>query len=328
MSKSCSISSSHQSVFKVTVVGCGAVGATAAYAMLLDSTPTELVLVDLNKDKAHGLLLDFEHSLSFLNYTKITASDHFSAARGSNLIVITAGARQQEGETRLQLVEKNRAIFKEIIPQLAASAPDSILLVVTNPVDILTYEALKLSRFPWNRVFGTGTMLDTARFRFHLSQRLCLSPKSIEAYILGEHGDTSFPVLSSANVAGKPLLEFDGMTPDIIQECYNETKNAAYRIIHDLGFTCYSIGVVIREIMTHIFQHSRIVVPLSVCLKNYYGHDNVALSVPCVLDSGGVADVIQIPLDKREQKQLLKSVGVLKKYVWRDHKKNGLIGRL
>ena len=163
--------------------------------------------------------------------------------------------------------------------------------------------------------FGTGTMLDTARFRFHLSQRLCLNPKSIEAYILGEHGESAFPVLSSANVAGKPLLEFEGMTPKIIQECYEETKNAARRIIHDLGFTCYSIGVVIREIMTHIFQHSRIVVPLSVCLNNYYGHSKVALSVPCVLDSGGIADVIQIPLNKLEQKQLAKSVDALKKYL-------------
>lgn len=315
MPKVCSMKPTFQSEFKVSVIGCGNVGATAAYAMLLDGTPSEIALIDNNKDKVHGLLLDFEHSLPFVNYTKITASDDFAACAGSHLVVVTAGARQEEGETRLQLIDKNRKIFQQIIPAIAKAAPDSILLIISNPVDVLVYEALKLSGFPEGRVFGSGTLLDTSRLRFHISENLCLSPKSIEAYVLGEHGDTSFPVFSSANVAGKSLFEFEGFTPAVANQCYENTKNAAYRIIHDLGFTCYSIGTVIREIMVNIFQHSKIVVPLSVKLNDYYGHSGVALSVPCVLDSGGVSDVIQVPLDQKEQEMLALSVKTLKSYL-------------
>lgn len=311
----CKITSSFKSQFKVSIVGCGNVGATAAYAMLLDGTPSELVLIDRNKDKAHGLLLDFEHSLPFVPYTKIVSSDDLSACRNSHLVVITAGARQQEGETRLQLIEKNRKIFQEIIPSLAKIAPESILLIVTNPVDVLTYEATKLSGFPENRVFGTGTMLDTARFRFHIAEKLCLSPQSIQAYVLGEHGDSSFPVFSSANVAGKSLKDFEGFTQVIADQCFEETKTAAYRIIHDMGYTCYSIGMVIKEIMVHIFQHSRIVVPLSVNLKDYYGHSDIALSIPCVLDSDGISEMIKVPLSEIELVMLDKSVRTLKSYL-------------
>lgn len=319
MPKACVLKSAFQSDFKVSIIGCGNVGATTAYAMLMDGSPTELVLIDYNKDKAEGLLLDFEHSLSFLPYTKIIASNDYSACKGSHLIVITAGAKQQEGETRLQLIDKNRAIFKDMIPALAKIAPQSILLIVTNPVDVLTYEALQLSGFPENRVFGTGTMLDTARLRFHIGEKLCLNAKSVEAYVLGEHGDTSFPVFSSANVAGKPLNDFEGFTGKIAEECYQETKNAAYRIIHDLGFTCYSIAIVVREIMRNIFDHARVVVPLSVKLHDYYGENNVALSVPCVLDSNGISDVLEIPLNKLEQKNLAKSAETLRQYLKKSH---------
>lgn len=312
MPQFCKIQSSFQSQYKVAVIGCGNVGATAAYAMLLDGTPTELVLIDKNKEKAEGLLLDFEHSLALLNYTKITVSDDFAACKDAQLVVVTAGARQQEGETRLQLIEKNRAIFKEMIPAIAKAAANAVLLIVTNPVDVLTSEALRLSGFPPNRVFGTGTFLDTVRFRFHIAEKLCLNPKSVEAFILGEHGDSSFPVFSSANVAGKPLQTFEGFTQKIADQCYEETKNAAYRIIHDMGFTCYSIAVVVRDIMVHIFQHSRIVLPLSVQLDGQYGLRDVALSVPCVLDSDGISDVIEIPLNAKEHEQIMKSAEILR----------------
>jgi L-lactate dehydrogenase len=315
MSQTQKTAASFQSEFKVSVIGCGNVGATAAYTMLLDGTPSEIVLFDKNKEKAEGLMLDFEHSLSFLNYTKITASNDYDACKDSQLIFVTAGARQEEGENRLQLIEKNRAIFQELIPALAKAAPQSILVIVSNPVDILTFEALKLSGFPEERVFGTGTMLDTSRLRFHIGEKINLNPKSIEAYILGEHGDTSFPVFSSANVAGKPLFDFENFTKKDAQECYDLTRNAAYRIIHDLGFTCYSIAVVIREIMIHIFQDSRIVVPLSVKLHDYYGQNDVAMSVPCILGSGGIGGTLKIPLSKEEQKLFNLSAESLKKYL-------------
>lgn len=311
----CNLQSSFRSTFKVSVIGCGNVGATAAYAMLMEGTPTDLVLVDRDKEKAEGLHLDFEHSLSLFDYTKITASDDYEACKDSQLIVITAGARQKEGETRLDLVEKNKAIFADIIPAIAKVAPESILLIVSNPVDVLTYEALRLSGFPRNRVFGSGTALDTARFRFHISEQLCVSPKSVHAYVLGEHGDSSFPVWSSANVAGRPLMDFEGFTKETADKCYADTREAAYRIIDGLGYTCYSIGTVISEIMQHIFQHSKVVLPLSTVLEDYYGHSDVALSVPCVLDSNGVVQTIPIPLDKSEQAALAKSVETLKAFL-------------
>lgn len=301
--------------FKVSVIGAGNVGATAAYAMLMDGTPSEVVIVDRNKEKAEGLMLDMEHSMAFFNATKILGTDDVRACKNSQLIVVTAGARQQEGETRLDLIKKNRAIFKELIPQLAKVAPKAILLIVSNPVDVLTYEAYKLSGFPWGRVFGSGTTLDTARLRFHLSEQLCLSPKSVEAYILGEHGDTSFPVWSSANVAGQPLMKMAGFSKSQANVAYKDTREAAYRIIHDLGYTCYSIGTVIRELMVHIFQHSRIVLPLSVPLDKthgFHGVEGVALSVPCVLDSSGVSGIVEIPLNGLEKKQLKKSAATLK----------------
>ncbi len=315
MPNACKLKSSFETAFKVSMIGCGSVGATAAYAMLIDGTPTELVLIDHSKEKAEGLRLDFEHSLSFFKNTRITATDDYSACKDSQIIFITAGARQAEGETRLQLVDKNRKIFREIVPALAKYAPKAILVVVTNPVDVLTYEAIKLSGFPEGRVFGTGTMLDTARFRYHISERLCLSPHSIEAYVLGEHGDTSFPVFSSANVAGKPIGEFEGFTDEVGRQCYEDTKNAAYRIIHDLGYTCYSIAAVMKEIMVNVFQHSKIVVPLSVELKDYFGHKDVCLSVPCVLDCDGVSGVIKVPLNQKEQDSLAKSVETIRAFL-------------
>ncbi|MBT4384388.1 L-lactate dehydrogenase [Candidatus Peregrinibacteria bacterium] len=314
MSKVCTIPA-FSSDFKVSVIGCGNVGAAAAYAMLIDGTPAEVVLVDRKIEKAQALALDFEHSMAFYDNTKVTASDDYAACADSSIIVITAGARQKEGETRLDLVAKNKAIFAEIIPALAKAAPNSILVIVSNPVDVLTYEAVKLSGFPENRVFGTGTMLDTARFKFHLSEKLCMSPHSVNAFILGEHGDTSFPALSSANVAGVPLLEMEHMCEGDAETCYSDTRNAAYDIIKGMGYTCYSIGIVIREIMSHIYHHSKVVLPLSVVLHDYYGHSDVALSVPCILDSTGVAEQIKLPLNQKEQEQLSKSVETLKSYL-------------
>jgi len=310
--KTCKIKSNFSQEFKVAIIGCGNVGAATAHAMLLDGSPTELVLMNRSLDIAEGLALDFEHSLSFFEFTKIRPTDKLEDCAGMDLIVITVGARQKEGETRLDLVEKNKAIYRDIIPKLAAASPDAVLLIVSNPVDILTYEAWKLSGFPKNRVFGTGTMLDSARFQFHISDRLCISPKSVDAFVLGEHGDTSFPVWSVANISGMPLLQMEGFDEAVAGKAYEETKNAAYRIIHDLGYTCYSISTVVLEIMNHLINHSRIVLPLSTVLEGEYGHEGLAISVPCVLDSDGVSGIIEIPLNDGEKAQFAHSVDTLK----------------
>lgn len=300
--------------FKVTIIGAGNVGATAAYALLLDGTPTDLTLIDIQKEKAEGILLDLEHSLPFTSGMKLFASDDFPACEGSNLIVITAGKKQAPGETRLDLTNANKKIFRDMIPKIAKAAPNAILLIVTNPVDVLTYEALRLSGFKWQRVFGSGTVLDTARFQFHLSEKLKIHPRSIDAYIMGEHGDSSFPVWSSANVMGKPLREFDGFSKKDAEQCYEATKTAAYRIIHDVGYTCYSIATAICEIARNIFEDTHQVFMLSALLQNYYGHSDVALSLPCVLGRNGIVKTITIPLDTYEQKKLSESVDILKSY--------------
>lgn len=300
--------------FKVSVIGCGSVGATTAYSYLLSGTVTDLILVDLDKSKAKGLHLDLEHALPFTPYMNIEAGDDFEACAGSQIVVVTAGARQKEGQTRLDLVNTNKKIFDTIIPKIVRAAPKAILIIVTNPVDILTYHALKISGLPKNQVFGSGTVLDTARLRFHLSQKLRLHPSSIDAYVLGEHGDTSFPVYSSANVLGKPLNKFKGFSNKVAEKCYQDTKNAAYRIIHDQGYTCYSIATAILHITDAIFEDKHEVLPLSIMLKNYYGVNNVCLSVPCILGRAGIEGVIEVPLDIKEKKALRKSANTLKKF--------------
>jgi len=301
--------------FKVSIIGCGSVGATTAYAYLLSGTVNELTIIDVDKKRAEGLMLDLAHALPFTPNMQITASDDFAKVAYSNLVVVTAGKRQAKGETRLDLVKANKEIFKNIIPKIAKAAPDAILLIVSNPVDVLTYHAIKLAKFPAGRVFGSGTLLDSARLQFSISKKIRLHPSSIDAYVLGEHGDTSFPVYSSANVLGKPLKDFDGFSQKEAEKCYEDTRKAAYRIINDQGYTCYSIATAIREITEAIFEDQHKVFPLSVPLKDYYGHSDVCLSVPCVVGQNGVEKIIKIPLNAKEKSNLAKSVKTIKQFL-------------
>lgn len=301
--------------FKVAIVGCGSVGATAAYAMLLDGTPTDMALIDLDAERARGLMTDLEHTQSFTNATQLTSGNDMALCQGSNIVFVTAGARQKEGQTRLELIDVNRKIFKSIIPQIAEAAPNAVMVIVSNPVDVLTYDAIKLAKFPKGRVFGTGTMLDTIRFQFHIGEKWKVNPRSVEAFILGEHGDTSFPVLSSAQIAGKNVDTFKGFNKKDVEKAYETTRDAAYRIIHDLGYTCYSIGIVMREIMKHIHSNSRVVIPLSTKLTGEYGYKNSCLSIPCVIGKNGVERTIEIPLNRDEKKALANSVKQLAQWL-------------
>lgn len=305
----------NQCTFKATIVGCGSVGATTAYAYLLSGNVTDLTLIDIDAARARGLELDLEHAKSYTPFTQVESTDDLSKASGSNVVVITAGRRQKEGETRLDLVNANKAIFADIIPKLAKAAPNAVFIIVSNPVDVLTYESIKHSGLPWTQVFGSGTILDSARLQFHISEKIGIHPSSIDAYILGEHGDTSFPVYSSANILGKPLRDFDRFSDELAAECYQDTKNAAYRIIHDQGYTCYSIATAVREITFAIFEDKNAVFPVSVLLNNYYGHSGVCLSVPCVIGRSGIKEVIEVPLDENEQEKLTKSVNTIKEFL-------------
>lgn len=300
--------------FKISIIGCGNVGATTAYSLLLRGVATHLNLIDIQKEKAEGIILDMEHSLPFTSYAKLTASDDFTTCSESNLIVITAGKKQEPDQTRLDLANANKKIFETIIPEIIRAEPNAILLVVTNPVDVMVFHALTISGLNPSKVFGSGTILDSARLQFHIGEKLGIHPKSIDAYILGEHGDSSFPVWSFANVLGKPLTEFEGFSEEIAEKCFEDAKNAAYRIIHDVGYTCYSIATAVAEIAANIKEDTHQVFPLSVLLQDYYGFNDICLSVPAVLGKNGIERILKVPLNQEEQNALAKSVEILKSF--------------
>ncbi|MFZ2206480.1 MAG: L-lactate dehydrogenase [Microgenomates group bacterium] len=300
---------------KVTIIGAGRVGITAAFTMYLKNTAQEIMLYGRDKDKLIGEQLDFMHSLSFLGTTHITVGSEPEELAGSDIVVFTAGAAQEQGETRLDLVKKNTAILESIIPDIVKHAPDSIILMVTNPVDVLTYKTVLLSKLPRTRVFGSGTTLDTARFRFHISESLHVNPKSVHAYILGEHGDSSFPTLSSANVGGQLLATMKDFSHDKALEAYAKARDAAYKIIAAKGATYYAIGVVINQLIHAILTDAKRVYPLSITLDGEYGHKGVSLSVPCVLGRNGIERIIELPLSEEEQLKMQLSVETLKKYL-------------
>jgi L-lactate dehydrogenase len=290
----------------------GKVGASTAFAMCLDGTPTDLVLVAHHREQAEAEKLDLEHSLPFLQQINITATDSYEAVAGSDLIVVTAGVAQQPGQTRLDLLAANLKVFADIIPKIYAASPQSLVLIVTNPVDILTYAASKMAPFAFGQIFGSGTLLDTARFRFHLSEIFDVNPRSIHAYVLGEHGDHSFPALSAAHISGLKLAEFQKFSEPLIQEAFAKTQNAAYQIIQAKGATFYAIATAIRQLMKNMYSNAQSIVPVSIPLSNQYGVSDMALSLPCVVGSRGVEQIVPIPLSDTETTQFQTAAQVLK----------------
>ncbi|KKP71493.1 MAG: L-lactate dehydrogenase 1 [Candidatus Roizmanbacteria bacterium GW2011_GWA2_35_19] len=299
---------------KVVIIGGGRVGMSAAFAMLLKEKVGEIVLYDRDIEKMKGEQLEFEHSLSFLGSTKITVASSNNDFENSDVIVFTAGVAQKPGESRLELVQKNTEIVKDILPAAVSQSPNAVLIMVTNPVDVLTYEASKILNLPKGRIFGTGTSLDTSRFRFHLSEILKINTKNIHAYILGEHGDSSFPVVSNADVGGQQLLSVPGINEKIINDCYIKVKEAAQAIIQSKGATYYAIAVVVSELVEAVLSDSKRVYPVSVPLDGQYGLKDVALSVPCVIGRNGVEEILEIDLSSIEKQNLDKSSEILKEF--------------
>ena len=298
--------------FKVSIVGVGKVGATTAYAMCLDGTLTDLVLVAHHQETADAEKLDLEHALPFLQNINIVATDTYEAVSGSDLIVITAGAAQKPGQTRLDLLQENLQLFTEMIPKLYAASPESIVLIVTNPVDILTYHSSKLAPFKFGQLFGSGTLLDTARFRFHLSEIFQVNPRSIHAYVLGEHGDHSFPALSSAHISGQLLSQFPSYSQEKIQAAFTETQQAAYKIIAAKGATYYAIATAILKLMNTIYSGANSILPVSIPLDNVYEVSEMALSIPCVVGQRGVQQTVPVPLSSEECSQFVQAANTLK----------------
>lgn len=302
----------HRCAFKVSIVGCGRVGMTAAYSMITNGIPTDLVLVGREKTKVEGEKLDLEHALPFLPDVQIVATDDYADLAGSDVVIFAAGASQKPGETRLDLAKNNLAIVDDLIPKIVENAPHSVILMVTNPVDVLTFRANQITDGQKGLIFGSGTLLDTARFRFHLSEFLDVNPRSIHTYILGEHGDSSFPVLSSATIGGAKLTDLPAFSPEKAMESFEQAKNAAYRIIEGKGATYYAIGTVITHIVRSIQRDARTVMPVTHPIHDYYGVNDVALSVPCIVGKKGIEKVLTVQLDESEIEKLHASAEAVK----------------
>jgi len=301
---------------RVAIVGMGNVGATFAYALLLSGLAAEIVLIDANRAKAEGEAMDLNHAVPFSHPTKVWAGDYPDCA-GSVVTVLAAGAAQSPGETRLELIKRNAAIWRSIVPQVAKHNPEGILLIATNPVDVLTYAAWRLSGLPSQRVIGSGTILDTARFRYLLSQQLGVDARSVHAYIIGEHGDSEVPLWSLANIAGMRLPEFYKMQaipydPLVMENIFRQTRDAAYRIIERKGATYYAVAAGLMRITQAILRNQRTVLSVSSLIEGYYGVSDVCFSLPTVVDRGGVEQVLHLELDKTEIEKLRNSAQVLK----------------
>ncbi len=301
---------------RVAVVGVGNVGATFAYALLLSGLAAEIVLIDANRAKAEGEAMDLNHTVPFTHPTRVWAGDYADCA-GAVVTVLTAGAGQKPGETRLELVKKNAAIWREIVPKVVQANPNGILLVATNPVDVLTFAAWKLSGLPHQRVIGSGTILDTARFRYLLSEHFGVDARSVHAYIIGEHGDSEVPVWSLANIAGMRLREFcqaQNLPYDSkeMDEIFTQTRNAAYRIIERKGATYYAVAAGLMRITQAILRNQRTVLSVSSLVQDYYGMGNVCFSLPTVVDHGGIEKVIRLELAPDEIERLKHSAEVLR----------------
>ncbi len=302
---------------KAAIIGCGFVGSSSAFALMQSGMFSELVLIDSSFEKADGEALDISHGIPFSKPMKIYAGG-YSDIRDASIIIVTAGANQKPGETRLDLVKKNVGIFKSMIPEIAKYNKDGILLIVANPVDVLTFAAQKLSGFPENRVFGSGTVLDTARFKFLLGEHLAVDSRSIHAFIIGEHGDSEIAAWSSANVSGVPINNFCEMRGHFehdkaMYEIAENVKNSAYRIIEKKGATYYGIAMSVRRICEAIMRDEKSILPVSTIKHGEYGIDGVALSMPAIVGRTGVEGYAPIELSDKELEALQASAATLKK---------------
>jgi len=301
---------------KVAIVGCGFVGSSSAFALMQSGLFSEIALIDVDKDRAEGEALDISHGAPFAGQVKVYATD-YDGAMDASIIVVTAGAAQKPGETRLDLVNKNVSIFKSIIPEISSRGYEGILLIVSNPVDVLTLAALKLSGFPENRVIGSGTVLDTARLKTELGEHLQVDSRSVHTFIIGEHGDSEIAVWSSANVSGIPLNDFCEMRGhfhhhEAMLEIADRVKNSAYEIIKRKKATYYGIAMSVVRICRAIAMNEHSILPVSSMMHGAYGVEGIALSMPAIVGETGIETLAPIELSYDEQAKLAASAKALK----------------
>jgi L-lactate dehydrogenase len=302
---------------KVSIIGGGGlVGSTAAYALQCGGVVSHLCLIDANRDAALGQATDLLHGASLVADQRITAGSMDDVAT-SNVIVITAGLRRKPDESRLDLINRNVDLFLDLLDQVkAAGLKDSAyLVVVSNPVDVLTYLAVGRSGLPWQRVIGLGTQLDTARFRSYLARRLQVPPTQVQALVLGEHGDSMVPVWSGATVAGLPLEQWPGFNASLQKEVLDETRGAGAQLIKLKGGSGFAVGLSIREVVHALALDSRRILPVSTLQQGAYGLRDVCLSVPTVVGCGGARQHVELPLSSKERLGLQQSARVLQETI-------------
>lgn len=304
---------------KLVVVGAGAVGATTAYTLMLGGLFQDIVLIDINKEKAEGDALDMAHGVSLVKPVNVTAGD-YSDCKDADIVIITAGAPQKQGETRLDLLKDNVAIFKVIVSNIMKYAPDDVILMpVTNPVDILTYVTYRLSGLKKNQVLGSGTVLDTSRLKYLISQKTGVDARNCHTYIIGEHGDSEVAAWSVTNIGGMTMNEFCKYTGKCdlndLDKMYNEVKNSAYDIIKKKGATYYAIAVAVARICECIAGDENSILTVSGIFEGEYGIRDVALSVPTMVGGNGVERILEVPFGKEEMKGLNNSAATLSELI-------------
>lgn len=308
---------------RIAVIGAGFVGSTFAYALLLSGLAEEIILIDVNQEKAKGEAMDLEHAVPFSQPTRIFSGDYSDCA-GADVTVITAGVGTlKPGQTRLDLVKFNAGIFRQIVPKVVKYNPDGLLLIATNPVDIMTRASIELSGLPPQRVIGSGTILDTARFRYLLSQYFEVDPRSVHAFIIGEHGDSEVPVWSHTNIAGMRLEDFCvqrgcGFDQAAKDQLIKQTREAAYEIIQRKGATYYAVASGLVQIIRTILRDQNTILSVSSLIDNYYGIKDVCLSLPTAIGRSGIKWVLPMNLDPQEVEALRSSAKIIASTNWRD----------
>lgn len=293
---------------KLTVVGAGSVGTSIAYASLIRGAARHVALYDIAQEKVEAEVLDLAHGTQFTGASDITGGADLSVVEGSQVVVITAGAKQKPGQTRLDLAAVNAGIITSMMPDLLQVAPDAVYVIVTNPCDVLTVIAREVTGLPANRIFASGTMLDTSRLRWLLGRRVGVATSSVHASIVGEHGDSEFPLWSTATIGNVPVLDWRDshagpITRDELDQIATDVRDAAYKVIQGKGATNYAVGLSTTRVVEAIFNDQRSVLPVSTVLDDFHGVSNVALSVPCVVDAAGATPIKQTRFDAQEWRQ-------------------------
>ena len=304
---------------KISIIGAGSIGATTAFALLQKGVAREIVINDINQEKALGEVLDLMHGSSLCRPCNVTLGT-LEDTKDSDVVIITAGLNQKPGETRLDLVDKNYSIFKDFIPKIAKASPNAILLVVSNPVDVLAYMTYKLSGFPKERVIGSGTVLDTARLRSLLGKYFEIDGRTVDGFVMGEHGDSEFVPWSSLRIGTIPVksfseqysIEWDKETEKVIAE---DVKNCAYEVINRKGATAFAVAVALVRIVEALLRDEKTILTVSTLLNDYCGVSDTYLSVPTVVGKNGVEKVLSVDFSDEEKERFTSSARIMREYI-------------